>query len=123
MSLSRRAFLCSSTALAVLAGRAAHAAWVKPVVIVIGSGPPVAPVRPVVENYYGHSVTDRYRWMEAEGPEWQEYVRAQGDYTAQVLAKIPGREALAAAIGENAAAVALVAQVQAAGTKIFTQCR
>jgi prolyl oligopeptidase len=88
--------------------------------ITIGNGPPVAPVRPVVESYFGQAVTDRYRWMEAQDAQWQDYVRAQGDYAAQVLAKIPGRDALASAIGANEGALALVTQVQTGGSKIFT---
>ena len=123
MSFSRRAFLASSTAFTLMAARQAGAAWVKPVDIVIGHGPPVAPVRPVVEVYYGQSVTDRYRWMEAETPEWQAYVRAQGDYTQAVLAKLPGREQLAADIAKNTGALAVVVQVQLGGVKIFTERR
>ena len=121
MRVSRRVFLSSSTAFTLVALRPAQAAWVRPVNVTIGRGPPKAPVRPVVENYFGQVVTDRYRWMEAEDAAWQTYVRAQGNYTAQVLAQIPGRDALAAAIGKNEAALALVTQVQAGGSKIFTE--
>jgi prolyl oligopeptidase len=103
--------------------RPACADWMQPVNITIGSGPPLAPVRPVVETYFGQSVTDRYRWMEAEGPEWQDYVRAEGDYTKAVLAKIPGRDKLAAEIAQNTGALALVQQVQTGGSKIFVQRR
>ena len=44
----------------------------------------------------GTKVTDRYRWMEAEGPEWKTYALAEGAYAKQVLDAIPGRDALAA---------------------------
>ena len=125
LKLSRREFLASSTVFTLAAAYPAHAAaaWVQPVDVTIGHGPPVAPVIPVVENYFGQSVTDRYRWMEAEGPQWQDYVRAQGAYTQAVLAKIPGRDRLAADIAAYTGALAAVMQVQLGGAKIFTERR
>src|SRR5580692_9898616 len=102
-ALHRRAFL-ASTAVSLVAARANAApaqSYVAPVQDIIGQGPPVAPVRPVTETYYGVKVTDRYRWMESEDAEWQTYVRAQGAYTASVLAKIPGRDRIAAAIAHD----------------------
>jgi prolyl oligopeptidase len=110
--LSRRALLAASTLLA--APRLALAAM---------SGPPVAPVRPVTETLYGVKVTDPYRWMESESPEWEAYARAQGAYTAKILAEIPGRDALYAAISKNSGAVTAVGAVQTGGTKIFTEVR
>ena len=122
--ISRRTLFASTAALAVAAAtRAAWAAWVEPVDIVVGVGPPVAPVRPVVERYFGQSVTDRYRWMESEDAEWQAYVRAQGAYTAQILGKIPGRDELRTAIARSTGAVAIVVLVQTGGTLIFTELR
>jgi prolyl oligopeptidase len=111
--LTRRSLLASSAALAALP-KFSFAAL---------SGPPVAPVRPVTETYYGQKVTDRYRWMESESPEWQAYTKAQGAYTTQVLAKIPGREELAAAIAKDTGAVVVVISVQTGGTKIFSEIR
>ncbi len=119
--LSRR--LCLATGVAFALAPSAKAAWVEPVDVSIGKGPPVAPVRPVVENYFGESVTDRYRWMEVLSPEWEDYVRAQGAYTQAILAKLPGRDKLAADIAKNTAAVAVVTQIQLGGSKIFTQRR
>ncbi|MBB5373510.1 prolyl oligopeptidase family serine peptidase [Acidocella aromatica] len=122
MRFSRRAFLASTACLAF-----AHAAraegYVKPVDFTPGGGPPVAPVRPVVETLWGHQITDRYRWMEAQGPEWQAYMRAQGAYAAKVLAALPGRDALAEAIGKNTAAVAAVVSVQTGGETLFIERR
>jgi prolyl oligopeptidase len=122
LKLSRRCFLAASTAFPLVA-RAATAAWVEPVNITIGKGPPVAPVRPVMESYFGQSVTDRYRWMEAQDAEWQSYMRAEGDYAKAVLDKIPGRDALAAEIARNTAALALVQQIQTGGSNIFIERR
>jgi prolyl oligopeptidase len=87
------------------------------------SAPPVAPVRPVTDTYYGVKVTDRYRWMESEGPEWQAYVRAQGGYTEAALARIPGREKIEAAIGRDSGVVAAVMAIQTGGSRIFSEVR
>lgn len=127
-ALHRRAFL-ATTAIGLLS--AAHAKaqvaaaqnYVAPLPLVIGKGPPVAPVRPVIETYYGQKITDRYRWMEREGPEWQSFVRAQGAYAEAVLARIPGREKIEATIGRDSGAVAAVVAIQTGGGRIFSEVR
>lgn len=119
---SRRVFLASTASLA-FAPTARAEDYVKPVDFTPGGGPPVAPVRPVVEALWGHQITDRYRWMEAQGPEWRAYMRAEGAYAAKVLGAIPGRDALAAAIGKNTAAVAMVVSVQTGGEAVFVERR
>jgi len=76
LTLSLAALLASSTAIAA-------------------PGQPVADKKPVVENFFGTSVTDDYRWMEdSKSPEFQAFMKGQADYTNGVLAKIPGRAAL-----------------------------
>jgi prolyl oligopeptidase len=58
--------------------------------------PPVAPVRPVTDVYFGTPVVDNYRYMEnLKDPEVQAWMKAQDDYTRRELAAIPGRAALA----------------------------
>lgn len=58
-------------------------------------GPPVAPVRPVTDTYFGTAVVDNYRYMEnLKDPEVQRWMKSQADYTSNVLERIPGREAL-----------------------------
>ncbi|WP_116140372.1 prolyl oligopeptidase family serine peptidase [Trinickia diaoshuihuensis] len=58
--------------------------------------PPVAPVRPVQNVYFGTPVVDNYRYMEnLQDPEVQSWMKGQNDYTRRVLAGIPAREALA----------------------------
>lgn len=57
--------------------------------------PPVAPVRNVVDDYYGTSISDPYRYMEdLQSPEVQAWFKGQNDHTRGVLARIPGRQTL-----------------------------
>jgi hypothetical protein len=57
------------------------------------SSPPVAPVKPVTDDYYGTKVVDPYRYMEnLKDPEVQTWMKAQNDYTRAVLESIPGRQ-------------------------------
>ncbi len=63
------------------------------------AAPPVAPVRPVTETYFGTPVVDPYRWLEnLKDPEVQTWMKAQAAYSRGVLDAIPGREALLARI-------------------------
>jgi len=60
---------------------------------VLAQTQPVAPVRPVVDDYFGTEVTDPYRYMEnLEDPEVQEWMKAQADYTEHILSLIPARD-------------------------------
>ena len=57
--------------------------------------PPVAPVKPVTDTYFGTTVTDTYRYMEdLASPEVLQWARAQNDYTRATLDAIPGRARL-----------------------------
>ena len=63
--------------------------------------PPSAPVRPVVDNYFGTKVVDNYRYMEdLKNPEVQKWMKAQANYTRATLDTLPGRSALRARIAE-----------------------
>src|SRR5271166_1523759 len=58
-------------------------------------GQPVAPIRPVTDDYFGTSVLDPYRWMEdLADPEVQGWMKQQADYSRSKLDRISGREAL-----------------------------
>jgi prolyl oligopeptidase len=56
---------------------------------------PIAPVRPVVDDYFGTKITDPYRWMEdMKNPELLNWMKAQADYTRTTLDNLPGRQAI-----------------------------
>ena len=117
-SIDRRALLASSAALAgaLTAPKFAFAQ-------AAASGPPVAPVRPVTETLWGVQVTDPYRWMEQEGPEWKAYALAENDYARKMLAAIPGRDALYAAISKNSGSLVALSGAQVAGDYVFSEVR
>ncbi len=82
--------------------------------------PPVAPVKPVVNDYYGTKVTDPYRWMEGENnPQFQTWMKAQNDYTRAVLGSIPGRDAMIKAVEKADGANTAVYELQPADGKLF----
>ena len=78
------------------------------------SRPPTAPVRDVVDTYFGVSVHDPYRYIEdLKNPEVAAWVKAQADYTRKTLDRIPGRAALLKQIADlGDAAPARVSGVQ-----------
>jgi prolyl oligopeptidase len=56
---------------------------------------PQTPIHEVTDDYFGTKVTDPYRWLEnTTDPQVTTWMKAQNDYTRQVLASIPGRDKL-----------------------------
>ena len=54
--------------------------------------PPVAPVHPVTDDYFGIQVVDPYRYMEnLDDPAVQSWLKSQADFTRSQLDRIPGR--------------------------------
>ncbi|MGA2908856.1 MAG: prolyl oligopeptidase family serine peptidase [Terracidiphilus sp.] len=47
--------------------------------------PPVAPVKPVTDTYFGTTVVDPYRWMETSTDELMAYMKAENAVTVQAL--------------------------------------
>ncbi|HEX8011191.1 MAG TPA: prolyl oligopeptidase family serine peptidase [Casimicrobiaceae bacterium] len=83
--------------------------------------PPVAPVKTVTDTYFGVSVADPYRYMEdLKNPEVADWMKAQADYTREVLAKVPQRaEILKEVTTFGDAAAARVSSVQLVGEKVY----
>ncbi|HEY2504952.1 MAG TPA: hypothetical protein VGI58_00405, partial [Streptosporangiaceae bacterium] len=67
--------------------------------------PAMARVEVVQEERFGTTLTDPYRWMEAEDRELASWLTRQGEHAAAALAGLPGRaELLARITGLTAAA-------------------
>ncbi len=82
--------------------------------------PPVAPMRPVTDDYFGMKVTDNYRWMEdMKSPELADWMKAQNTYTRDLLQTIPGRTELLAQIEKYDHARTTVDSLQAFGGRYF----
>ncbi len=81
--------------------------------------PPVAPVKPVTDDYFGTKIVDPYRWMEdTPNPALVSWMKAQNDYTRGILASIPGRAPLLARI-QAVSQGTDVDGMQLAGTRMF----
>ena len=91
-----------------------------PVAIAQGDQAPVARVAPVTDDYFGTRITDPYRWMESEPqPEFNHYLHAENDHARAVLARIPGRDALARDIDSVTGLIPSVNNVIPAGGRVF----
>ncbi|MFI5145019.1 MAG: prolyl oligopeptidase family serine peptidase, partial [Ignavibacteria bacterium] len=50
---------------------------------------------PVTDDYFGTKITDNYRWMEnMNDPDVQQWFKDQGEFSQNILDKIPGRDML-----------------------------
>ncbi|RXH55605.1 prolyl oligopeptidase family serine peptidase [Granulicella sibirica] len=87
--------------------------------------PPVAPVRPVTDTYFGQQVVDPYRYLEDQkSPEVVAFMKGQADYTRAVLDSIPGRKAFADEMSRYMnAEEAAITDVKVAGPYLFYRKR
>jgi prolyl oligopeptidase len=84
---------------------------------------PIAAIKPVVTNYWGTSVTDNYRWMEATpNPELAAYEKGQNNHTRALLNSIPGRAALLKEIAADSNLTSYTdGLIRMAGRDFYTQ--
>ncbi len=81
---------------------------------------PKTPVRDVTDEYFGTKVVDPYRWLEkTDDPEVATWMKAQNDYTRNMLARIPGRDQLLERVKALDNAGAVVSALQVWGGKYF----
>jgi prolyl oligopeptidase len=83
---------------------------------------PVAPVRPVTTDYFGTSIVDPYRWMEAGGPEFDNYLHQQNAYARSKLDSLDVRATLIASMKATVAAAGpagSIEQVATAANRLF----
>lgn len=83
------------------------------------TAPPVAPTKPVIDDYFGTKIVDPYRWMEKmHDPAFLSWMKAQNDYTRSILDSIPGRSMLLAQLNAANEGTA-VNGLQIAGKRLF----
>ncbi len=82
--------------------------------------PPVAPVRPVTDDYFGRKIVDPYRWMEQAGSsEFADWLKGQAGYTHATLEQLPDRAKLLDRVLALGNASVSVRGVQRAGGCLF----
>ena len=80
----------------------------------------VAPVKPVVDTYVGHTVTDPYQWMEnLSDPATVSWLKNQSSYTNNFLAAIPHHADLLARIHSLDGSVTTYSVVNHIGNRLF----
>lgn len=88
------------------------------------TAPPTAPVEMVTDDYYGTTVADPYRWMESgNDPRWMPWLKAQAEHTDRIMAGLPGRNRLFAAIQALSGDQVSVGMVRKAGQSLFIMRR
>jgi prolyl oligopeptidase len=74
------------------------------------------PIRPVIETFFGQTVTDNYRYMEnVTNPEVVAYMKSESANARAALDAIPGRAAIEKRINELSQASVTVSGVQVVG--------
>jgi prolyl oligopeptidase len=84
------------------------------------NSPPNAPVREVIDEYFGLKVSDPYRWMEnSKDPETVAWMKAQADYARDYLSHLPLRQQLLERINKLSDAGIEVNGIQLRGNLYF----
>ncbi len=109
-------------AIAALAPPAAFAA--DPLApIGVGPRPPPLAMQPVTETFYGRTVTDNWRFMEALSPSTLAWMRAQGAYARAVLDAIKPLPALRARVAAFTGGFGFVQDYSTFGGRAFYEER
>ena len=86
--------------------------------------PPVAPVVPVTDDYFGTRVTDNYRYFEdVRNQQVQSWMARQANYARAVLDSLPGRKPLLERLTALDKTLVQVSNVQQRGERYFYQKR
>ena len=110
-----------STAMTLRRGISAAALLAAASLVFAQSKPPVAPVKEIVDTYFGATVADPYRYMEdMKNPEVSAWMKAQADYTRAALDKIPQRAELLKEVAKYGdAAAARISSLQVVGDMVY----
>lgn len=82
--------------------------------------PPVAPVKEVIDDYFGQKIADSYRWMEdLKSKETSDWIKAQADYADAYLRKLPLRDEILKRLNEVTSASTSVGGIRQRGNLFF----
>ncbi len=116
--LKRRQFLVSASAMAVsaLVARRADAR--------VGAAPPAARTVDVVDQRFGLSLPDPFRWMEdADHPDWMPFMRGQADFARAILDGLPQRDRISRRVSEISNDLPAVNKLRRVGARTFVEYR
>lgn len=83
------------------------------------SKPPVAPERPVTDDYFGTKVTDRFRYMESRDADTTAWMKAQSGWAHGVLDSIKPKAAYLERMSRFGGQFGVVSTTALAGGKVF----
>jgi len=91
---------------------------------VAASGPPVARIEPVTDEYFGERITDPYRWMEnSKDKDFEPFMRGQAAWARKLLDAIPARNKLYERITELSGETVITTTLQSCNGRVFFQQR
>ncbi|TLY72904.1 MAG: hypothetical protein E6K43_11935, partial [Gammaproteobacteria bacterium] len=105
--------------LALVIGAASAVALDRVAPVAPGGAPQGLAAQPVEESYFGTTVIDRFRFVEAKDAATLGWMKSQGAYTRAVFDSIAPRAAYLDKLGKLGAAFGLVNSVQAGGARTF----
>lgn len=85
--------------------------------------PPLPPAKPVTETYYGTTVTDPFRYFEAQGPAVVDWMKAEGRYARSVLDAQPQHAAILSKLSAMSGSFDVVQSLTPVGQRIFYEQR
>jgi prolyl oligopeptidase len=117
--MNRRTHILRATSaiLAAVTLSAQSAEHVMPVAL--AGAPPGLVAQPVLETYFGTTVIDRFRFMEAKDPTTIDWMKAQGSYSRSLFDSIEPRAEYLRKLSAFGASFGLVKSVQLAGNVLF----
>lgn len=80
---------------------------------------PAAVAKPVIDDYFGTKITDRFRYIEEKAPETIAWMKAQGAHTRKVMDSIAPRGAFYARFRDFGARFGQVSRIQIVEDRLF----
>jgi len=85
--------------------------------------PAVPPAKPVTETHFGTTVTDLYRYFEAEGPAVVNWMKAEGRFARATLDAQPGHADILKRLSAMTGSFDVIGSLAVSGGKTFFERR